>query len=114
MSTIKANQWLNLDNTENYKCRAWVNFNGVGTVTILGSGNVSSITDLGVGRYQVNLTTALPDTNFSAIAAAQFTSTSDPLVNIRRDTDTVSNFELQVYQSTALLDLDGISVAVFR
>ena len=26
MSTAKFNQWLNSDGTENYKCRAWVNF----------------------------------------------------------------------------------------
>ena len=49
-----------------YGCRAWVNFNGTGTVAINGSGNVSSITDDGVGSYFVNLTNAMPDANFSA------------------------------------------------
>ena len=49
-----------------YACRAWVNFNGTGTVAIRGSGNVSSITDNGVGDYSVNFITAMPDTNFSA------------------------------------------------
>jgi hypothetical protein len=49
-----------------YGCRAWVNFNGTGTVAIRTSGNVSSITDDAVGSYTVNLTTAMPDTNFSA------------------------------------------------
>jgi hypothetical protein len=43
--------------------RAWVNFNGTGTVAIRASGNVSSITDGGTGIYGVNLTTAMPDTN---------------------------------------------------
>jgi hypothetical protein len=37
-----------------YGCRAWVNFNGTGTVAIRASGNVSSITDNGVGDYTVN------------------------------------------------------------
>ena len=46
-----------------YPCRAWVNFNGTGTVAIRASGNVSSITDNGVGDYTVNFTTALPDAN---------------------------------------------------
>jgi hypothetical protein len=32
-----------------YGCRAWVNFNGTGTVAIRDSGNVSSITDGGTG-----------------------------------------------------------------
>ena len=64
MSTIKANQWLNTDGTENYKCRAWVNFNGTGTVAIRASGNVSSITDNGLGDYTVNFTTVMPDANY--------------------------------------------------
>lgn len=49
-----------------YLCRAWVNFNGSGTVAIRGQGNVSSITDSGTGEYIVNLTTAMPDANYSA------------------------------------------------
>jgi hypothetical protein len=48
-----------------YGCRAWVNFNGTGTVAIRASGNVSSITDNGTGDYTVNFTTALPDTNYA-------------------------------------------------
>ena len=48
-----------------YGCRAWVNFNGVGTVAIRGSGNVSSITDNGTGDYTVNFTTAMVDANYS-------------------------------------------------
>ena len=51
-----------------YGCRAWVNFNGTGTVAIRASGNVSSITDNAVGYYTVNLTTAMPDTNYSTVA----------------------------------------------
>ena len=50
-----------------YGCRAWVNFNGTGTVAIRGSGNVSSITDNGVGDYTVNFTTAMPDANYTTI-----------------------------------------------
>lgn len=46
-----------------YGCRAWVSFNGI-TISIYGSGNVSSITDNGVGDYTVNFTTAMPDANY--------------------------------------------------
>ena len=49
-----------------YTCRAWVNFNGTGTVAIRESGNVSSITDNGTGDYTVNFTTAMPDANYSS------------------------------------------------
>jgi filamentous hemagglutinin family protein len=48
-----------------YSARAWVNFNGTGTVAIRDSGNVSSITDSGVGIYLVNFTTNMPDINYS-------------------------------------------------
>jgi len=47
-----------------YACRAWVNFNGSGTVAIRESGNVSSITDNGSGNYTVNFSVAMPDTNY--------------------------------------------------
>jgi hypothetical protein len=45
--------------------KAWVNFNGIGTVAIRGSFNVSSITDNGAGDYTVNFTTAMPNVNYS-------------------------------------------------
>ena len=48
-------------------CRAWVNFNGVGTIAIRASFNVSSITDNGVGDYTVNFTNAMPDAIYIGI-----------------------------------------------
>lgn len=50
-----------------YMCRAWVNFNGTGVVAIRASGNVSSITDNGVGDYTVNFTTAMSDASYSVV-----------------------------------------------
>jgi hypothetical protein len=50
-----------------YGCRAWVNFNGTGTVAIRASGNVSSITDNGTGDYTVNFTNAMPDVNYVGV-----------------------------------------------
>lgn len=50
-----------------YGCRAWVNFNGTGTVAIRASGNVSSITDNGAGAYTVNFATAMPAANYAAV-----------------------------------------------
>jgi hypothetical protein len=57
-----------------YACRAWVNFNGTGTVAIRASGNVTSITDNGEGDYTVNFTTAMPDTNY-CVSLGQVSST---------------------------------------
>jgi hypothetical protein len=48
-----------------YGCRAWVNFNGTGTVAIRASGNVTSITDDATGSYTVNFTNAMTDVNYS-------------------------------------------------
>ena len=48
-------------------CRAWVNFNGIGTVSIRDSFNVSSITDNNTGTYTVNFATAFSDNDFAAV-----------------------------------------------
>ena len=55
-------------------CKAWVNFNGTGTVAIRASYNVSSITDNGIGDYTVNFTTALADANYCAVGQSGYTS----------------------------------------
>ena len=52
-----------------YACRAWVNFNGTGTVAIRASGNVSSITDNGRGQHTVNFTIAMEDANYAVTGA---------------------------------------------
>jgi len=52
-------------------CKAWVNFNGTGTVAIRASYNVSSITDNAVGDYTVNFTTAMPDANYVTTGSCQ-------------------------------------------
>lgn len=64
-----------------YMCRAWVNFNGTGTVAIRGSGNVSSITDNGTGDYTVNFTTALQDVNYSITGISNYNSGSSMSCN---------------------------------
>lgn len=61
-----------------YMCRAWVNFNGTGTVAIRGSGNVSSITDNGTGDYTVNFTTAMNDVNYSVAGSTQIDQSGNP------------------------------------
>lgn len=58
-----------------YAARAWVNFNG-STMAIRGSGNVSSITDNGIGDYTVNFTTPMPDANYCIAGTASRTGTS--------------------------------------
>lgn len=54
-----------VDTNSNQICKAWVNFNGEGTVAIRDSYNVSSITDNGTGKYTINFTTAMADANYT-------------------------------------------------
>jgi hypothetical protein len=120
MSIIKANTWQNPDGTENYKCRAWVNFNGTGTVAIRASGNVSSITDNGTGDYTVNFTTAMPDADYavSAFSSGGNTSDSGGLVISPTDVSTARTASLIRITNRATSgsksDQDRISLAVFR
>lgn len=79
MTPLRVKEALNASGAAPiYACRAWVNFNGTGTVAILAAGNVSSITDNGVGDYTVNFTTAMPDANY---AMAGFARTPDDTVS---------------------------------
>jgi hypothetical protein len=57
--------------------KAWVNFNGTGTVAIRDSFNVSSITDNGTGEYTVNFTTAMPNANYSIVVSQGGAATVD-------------------------------------
>jgi hypothetical protein len=63
-----------------YAARAWVNFNGTGTVAIRASGNVTSITDNGTGDYTVNFTTAMSDANYSATITSGYHTVSWGLI----------------------------------
>jgi hypothetical protein len=93
-----------------YGCRAWVNFNGTGTVAIRASGNVTSITDNGTGSYTVNFTTAMPDANYSAMSVSQLHS------YVSKDTaPTTSGFSIinEAFSGSAT-DYAYISAAAFR
>lgn len=77
MSTLRVTTIATQAGVEVYTCKAWVNFNGAGTIAIRASGNVSSITDNGTADYTVNFTNALADANYSVVAAiGQTTITS--------------------------------------
>jgi hypothetical protein len=64
-STIRGSD--NFDTAGGNAVKAWVNFNGTGTVAIRASYNVASITDNGVGQYTVNFTAAMPDANYATV-----------------------------------------------
>jgi hypothetical protein len=100
-----------------YSSRAWVNFNGTGTVVILASQNVSSITDSGVGNYTVNLITAMQDANY-AVATGGQGYTPTPTVALQGPcyySLTTSSFVLATGSNTnGAGDWPSVSASVFR
>ena len=122
--SLKFDTWLNDDSTENYKCRAWVNFNGTGTVAIRESGNVSSITDGGTGKYTVNFTNAMPDSNYSLVGTTQYdqsnaTATAYLMgIQIANTTNPLQPTSALIWGrygvSTVLYDQTTCCVAIFR
>jgi hypothetical protein len=108
-----------------YACRAWVNFNGRGTVAIRASGNVSSITDNGVGNYTVNFTTAMQDAVYATeTSMSQYLSYAVPgfasQVAAIGDKTTTSQ-RIYTGQATATgdvtwgaLDYNEVCVTIFR
>jgi hypothetical protein len=96
-----------------YGCRAWVNFNGTGTVAIRASGNVSSITDTGVGNYTVNLTTAMPDVN-GVLLNGKSNQVSNAGNAVGMAWTSTSTFSTVVYEGGSAVDAANLYFAVFR
>ena len=104
-----------------YACRAWVNFNGTGTVAIRASGNVSSITDNGVGNYTVNFATAMPDEDYMWNGTLwQLDRSSPNQSNVfengteQQRTTTSFNVATTAGNSATFVDHHGVFVSVFR
>jgi hypothetical protein len=96
--------------------KAWVNFNGTGTVAIRASYNVSSITDNGTGDYTVNFTTAMADANYSVVCGGRRASGTLLVTNLLPGgTYTASAVQVNSASVTpANIDSDYFNVSVFR
>lgn len=100
-----------------YGCRAWVNFNGTGTVAIRASGNVSSITDNATGDYTVNFTTAMPDANYAGQVCIGTVGASDGVGGgFSAATLIAASFRIRTLNASqsASKDFDAIYVNVHR
>lgn len=62
------------------RAKAWVNFNGTGTVAIRDSFNVSSITDQGTGDYTINFTNAMANANFVMAGVSAYDFNHEPRI----------------------------------
>ena len=94
-------------------CRAWVQFNGTGTVAIAASFNVSSITDVGVGSYTVNFTTSMVDGEGCVVGAARNFGVAGSYCSAGTTAAGTASINTYSIPST-LADVNYVAVAVFR
>jgi hypothetical protein len=100
-----------------YAARAWVNFNGTGTVAIRNSGNVSSITDLGTGTYQVNFETPMEDRDYAIVSTvgAVAGATAGRIAHIASATPVPESCRIGVCTDTgSAIDTVECNVVIFR
>jgi hypothetical protein len=98
--------------------KAWVNFNGTGTVAIRSSFNVSSITDNGTGEYRINFTNPMPDTNYVYTGSTAWTTGQPSAIVGSGTTDgSITTSSLRIYalgnSSDGLVDVSTCMVAIF-
>jgi hypothetical protein len=96
--------------------KAWVIFNGTGTVAITASYNVTSITDNGVGDYTVNFTTAFSAATAYTWAAGGLQSAANAPISISQDSNnapTASACRFRVNQNGTVADIDRITIVFY-
>ena len=108
------------DGTSNQRrvVKAWVNFNGTGTVAIRTSYNVSSITDDGTGKYDVNFSTAMSDNDYSVVSDGRYDtgdSAGSSICTVRREALTTSKFGVRGSNPAngTFSDFEMVSAIVF-
>lgn len=127
MSTLRTNTLQNaagsksvpVDTVVDGTAKAWVNFNGTGTVAIRAAFNVSSITDNNVGDYTVNFSTAMPDANYAVAALGRNNTDNTGLSGCTVDsnlshTRTASAFGIQTKRGSTAMDSTEVTLAIFR
>jgi len=103
-----------------FACRAWVNFNGTGTVstnqTIRASGNVASVFKNATGDYTVTFTTAMPDANYTFLGTAGLRVSNYGQVTTVTAISASSVRFVTTAHATGVLqqDCDQIHIAIFR
>ena len=100
-----------------YACRAWVNFNGDGTVAIRASGNVSSITDNGTADYTVNFTNAMADANFGWSGNCSNTtvgSATFAVTEYSSGAKTTSSLRVYMGYGNNYIDSPSAHISIFR
>ena len=94
----------------NGSAKAWINFNGTGTVAIRGSLNVASLSDDGTGAYTITFSSALADANASVVGMGVHDSGSyvtEPFVDNDATPITTTRIKIDALQPNNLTNVDG-------
>ena len=127
MSTIKANTLLHSDGStttqpsipalDKRMAKAWVNFNGTGTVAIIDSYNVSSITDNSTGQTTINFDNNMADSNYAPIVGMMKNNDNGAdqwtmwhAANFAKST---SNLKVGTTRGSAATDCSSASISIF-
>ena len=96
-------------------CKAWVNFNGTGTVAMRDNFNVSSITDSGTGVYTANFTNAMANANYASVVSTGNNDKGRYGIMIDSDDKTTSACKIFGFQTStgSSLDSEEVSLAIF-
>lgn len=95
--------------------KAWVNFNGTGTVSIRASFNVSSITDVSGGNYTVNFMTAMQDANYAVVLGSANTDQANK-ANVTNASVATTSVGIQTSNpaNNGFIDITHVFVAILR
>ena len=105
----------NFDTAGGNAVKAWVNFNGTGTVAIRAAYNVTSISDNGTGDYTVNFTTAMPDANYAfSGGASNDVSGWGSMVQLSGSTYSTTQARIRALGYASLFDPALACVSFFR
>lgn len=103
--------------TGQYAAKAWVNFNGTGTLSVREDGNVSSVTDDGTGDYTINFSTAFTDSNYALAGWAKDSNNSGDYSMVSgnaSDTLTSTSCEIIVRETSVYTDPETCTVIFVR
>ena len=97
-------------------CHIYCKWNGTGTVTILDSNNVSSITDNGTGQYTLNFSITMANSNYAFVTSSSRTSGQSAMGNLGftdGTTNTTTALSLNNRGASSNRDNANLSVAIF-
>lgn len=99
--------------TKQSAAKAWVNFNGSGTIATRNSQGISGLVDNGTGNYTINFTSAMSDVDYAVGASVKWGTGAGAVFYARTaDTLTASSYQCRTRVGTdpAFADPDYVYV----